>query len=215
MPISTPCFSFTTTAALRPLALAVLAVLGTQCQPTTPAGQPAQQTTSPDSLKLETAVATPLPKFDLESPILRQLALLPPAERQIAPEAMRRYQVLTRRFWLAEYSTDYLLEQAQTTPGPPNLVVYARQLAYIQSHWRVLGQGLDQHPPLPPVMTSHLARMQQVEKYQQAALADLQADCAAQRPPRPDAATLATQQTVKELLAPLRREPAPLQVRVQ
>jgi hypothetical protein len=195
---------------LRWLALAALGTLGTQCQP----GAPAEQVAAPDTPKLETAVSTPIPKFDVESPIIRQLGLLPSAERKTAPEAMHRYQQLTRRFWLAEYSTEFLLKQAQTPSGPPNVTVYERQLALIQSHWRVLREGISTRPPMPPVMTDHVMRMQQVERYQQAALADLQADCAAARAPHPDATTLASQPTVKKLLAPLLREPRPMEVHV-
>ncbi len=202
-------------AALRALALATLGTLGTQCQPGAPAEQAAKQAISPDSLKLETAVATPLPKFDVESHIMRQLALLPAAERQTAPEAMHRYQQLTRRFWLAEYSTEHLLKQAQTPSGPPDAAVFEQQLSLIQSHWRVLREGLSQRPPMPATMTDHLARMQQVERYQQGALADLQADCAASRPPQPDATTLAHQPAVQKLLAPLLREPAPLKMQLR
>jgi hypothetical protein len=201
---------------LRPLGyLALVAInLGLcQCQPTTPAEQPAAHTTSPDSLKLETAVATPLPKFDVESPILRQLALLPAAERSADPTAMRRYQQLTRRFWLAQYSTEYLLKEAKT--GHPNLPVFAQQLATIQSHWRVLREGFSQAQGMPTTMADHLRRMQQTEEIQQAALSDLQADVAAQRPLGLDAATQAAQPQVAKLLAPLRREPAPLNVRIR
>ena len=214
MAFSTRFFFSKTTAGLRWLALAALGTLGTQCQPGTPAEQPAKHVIPADSLKLETAVAAPLPKFDVESPILRQLALLPAAERKSEPEAMRRYQQLTRRFWLAEYSTEYLLKQAQTPSGPPNLVVFEQQLATTQSHWRVLREGLGQRQPMPPTMADHLTRMQQTERYQEAALADMQADCAAQRPPHPDATTLANQPAVQKLLAPLLREPAPLKVQM-
>ena len=199
------------TAGLRWLALAALGA----CQPAAPTEQAARQALSPDSLKLETAVTTPIPKFDVESPILRQLALLPPAERKAAPEVMHRYQQFTRRFWLAEYSTEYLLKQAQTSSGPPDVAVFEQQLATIQSHWRVLREGLRQRPTMPPSMTDHVTRMQQVEEYQQAALADLQADCAASRPPQPDATTLANQPAVKKLLAPLLREPGPLKMSIQ
>ncbi|MGI4742195.1 MAG: hypothetical protein ACRYG7_44120 [Janthinobacterium lividum] len=200
-------------AGLRWLLLLSLGALGTQCQPATPTEQPAARATSPDSLKLETAVATPIPKFDVESPILRQLALLPPAERNTTPEAMRHYQQLTRRFWLAQYYTAYLLKEAQT--GQPNLPVFAQQLATTQGHWRVLRKGLSQAGPLPPTMTTHLKSMQQIEDYQQAALSDLQADCAAEHPPHLDAANSAAQQQVAKLLAPLQREPGPINVRIR
>ena len=215
MAFSTRSIFSKTTAGLRWLALAALGTLGTQCQPAAPAEQAAKHTVPVDSLKLETAVAAPLPKFDVESPILRQLALLPPAERKTEPEAMRRYQQLTRRFWLAEYSTEYLLKQAQMPSGPPNLMVFEQQLATTQSHWRVLREAIGERLTMPPTMTDHVTRMQQTEQYQEAALADMQADCAAQRPPHPDATTLANQPAVQKLLAPLLREPRPLQVHLQ
>ena len=211
MTFSTRSLLHKTTTGLRWLALAALGA----CQPATPAEQAAKQATSADSPKLETAVATPIPKFDVESPIMRQLALLPATERQVAPETMHRYQQLTRRFWLAEYSTEFLMKQAQTPSGPPNVTVFERQLSLIQSHWRVLREGLSQHPTMPAGMTDHLSRMQQVGTYQQAALADLQADCAASRPPQPDATTLASQPAVKKLLAPLLREPRPMEVHLR
>ncbi len=215
MAFFTRSFFSKTTAGLRWLALAALGTLSTQCQPAAPAEQVAKHTAPADSLKLETAVATPLPKFDVESPILRQLALLPPAERKAEPDVMRRYQQFTRRFWLAEYSTEYLLKQAQAPNGPPNVSVFEQQLATTQSHWRVLREALSQRPTMPPTMTDHVTRMQQAEQYQEAALADMQADCAAQRPPHPDATTLANQPAVQKLLAPLLREPKPLQVHLQ
>lgn len=201
---------------LRPLGYLLLAgfSLGLcQCQPAAPAEQPAAPTISPDSLKLETAVATPLPKFDVESPILRQLALLPPAERSADPAAMRRYQQLTRRFWLAQYSTEYLLKEAKT--GHPNRPVFVQQLATTQGHWRVLREGLSQAQGMPPTMADHLRRMQQTEQLQQAALSDLQADAASQRPLGLDAASQAAQPQVAKLLAPLRREPSPINVHIR
>jgi hypothetical protein len=195
------------------LLLAGLSLAAYQCQPKTATEQPAARTIPPDSLKLETAVATPLPKFDVESPILRQLALLPPAERNADPAAMRRYQQLTRRFWLAQFSTEHLLKEAQT--GHPNLPVFAQQLATTQGHWRVLREGLSQAQGLPPTMTDHLRRMQQTEQLQQAALSDLQADYASQRPLGLDAAALAAQPQIAKLLAPLQRQPSTINVHIR
>jgi hypothetical protein len=175
--------------------------------------EPAQTTSkasSPDSLKLETVVATPLPKFDVESPILRQLALLPPAERVVSGSTMALYQRLTRRFWLAENSTEYLLKQAQT--GKPNLPVFAQQLATVQAHWQVLSEGLDRGEKFPPVMTDHLNRMKEVKNYQQAALSELQAATANQHQPQLAAPTLAAEQKVKKILAPLLRAPGTMTV---
>jgi hypothetical protein len=175
--------------------------------------EPAQTTSkasSPDSLKLETVVATPLPKFDVESPILRQLALLPPAERVVSGSTMALYQRLTRRFWLAENSTEYLLKQAQT--GKPNLPVFTQQLATVQAHWQVLSEGLDRGEKFPPVMTDHLNRMKEVKNYQQAALSELQAATANQHQPQLAAPTLAAEQKVKKILAPLLRAPGTMTV---
>jgi hypothetical protein len=200
---------------LRPLAQLLLAGFGLglfQCQPATPSEQPTAKTSSPESLKLETAVATPLPKFDVESPILRQLALLPPAERNTTQATMHRYQQLTRRFWLAEYYTEYLLKEAQK--GQPNLPVFTYQLATTQGHWRVLQKGLSQAQGMPTTMADHLRRMQQVETIQQAALSDLQADVASEHAPALDAANLSAQPQVAKLLAPLQREPSPIHVRI-
>lgn len=194
------------------LLLAGLSLGLCQCQPTTSTEQAATSTTPADSLKLETAEATPIPKFDIESPIMRQLALLPAAERNTTPAAMRRYQQVTRRFWLAQYSTEYLLKEAKA--GPANLIVFARQLSLIQSHWRVVRGGIDQAPSMPPTMTAHLQRMRQAEEIQQAALSDLYADYTNQRPLALDAANLAAQPQVAKLLAPLKREPAPMNVRI-
>jgi hypothetical protein len=175
--------------------------------------EPAQTTSkasSPDSLKLETVVATPLPKFDVESPILRQLALLPPAERVVSGSTMALYQRLTRRFWLAENSTEYLLKQAQT--GKPNLPVFTQQLATVQAHWQVLSEGLDRGEKFPPVMTDHLNRMKEVKNYQKAALSELQAATANQHQPQLTAPTLAAEQKVKKILAPLLRAPGTMTV---
>lgn len=183
-----------------------------QCQPATTADQ-AAATSPADAPQLTTAVATPIPKFDVESPILRQLALLPAAERSSAAATMRRYQLITRRFWLAQYSTDFLLKEA-TTP-PANLPVFAQQMALMQGHWRVLREGISQTKGVPPTMADHLHRMQQVEQIQRAALSDLQADYAAQRPIQLDAAALAAQPQVAQLLAPLRRKPGPINVRIR
>ena len=192
------------------LVLLGLGIVWYKNYPAAPVAQAPRRNLSPDSLKLETAVAAPLPKFDIESPILRQLALLPPAERSTAGPAMRQYQALTRRFWLAQYSTDFLLKQA--TAGPPNVPVFAQQLATAQGHWQVLRAGLGRGTQFPPGMAAHLARMASVARYQQAALEKLAADCAQQRPPRLDAPTRAAQQQVAQLLAPLLRQPGPLTV---
>lgn len=200
---------------LRPLAYLLLATssLGlSQCQPATTTEQAAATTTPADSLKLETAEATPIPKFDTESPILRQLALLPAPERNIAPASMRRYQLITRRFWLAHYSTDFLLKEAKTPPA--NLPVFAQQMALTQGHWRVLRDGIAQTKGLPSTMADHLQRMQQVAEIQRAALSDLQADVTNQRPLALDAATLEAQPQVAKLLAPLRRKPGPINVQL-
>lgn len=200
---------------LRPLGylLLVTSSLGlSQCQPATTTEQAAATTTPADSLKLETAEATPIPKFDTESPILRQLALLPAPERNIAPASMRRYQLITRRFWLAHYSTDFLLKEAKTPPA--NLPVFAQQMALTQGHWRVLRDGIAQTKGLPSTMADHLQRMQQVADIQRAALSDLQADVTNQRPLALDAATLAAQPQVAKLLAPLRRKPGPINVQL-
>jgi hypothetical protein len=198
------------------LALLLLVGIGVfwyQRQASAPAAQSTSKASSPDSLKLETVVATPLPKFDVESPILRQLALLPPTERVVSGSTMALYQRLTRRFWLAENSTEYLLKQAQT--GKPNLPVFAQQLATVQAHWQVLSEGLDRNEKFPPAMTDHLTRMKQVKNYQQAALAELQAATANQQQPRLTAPTLATAQKVKQLLAPLRRAPSTMTMHLQ
>jgi hypothetical protein len=172
--------------------------------------QPTGKASSTDSLKLETVVATPLPKFDVESPILRQLALLPPAERVVPGPTMALYQRLTRRFWLAENSTEYLLKQAQT--GKPNLPVFAQQLATVQAHWQVLSEGLNRGEKFPPVMTDHLNRMKEVKNYQQTALSELQASTANQHQPQLAAPTLVAEQKVKKLLAPLLRAPGTMTV---
>jgi hypothetical protein len=197
------------------IGLALLLLVGVgifwyQRQAPAPATDSTSKAASPDSLKLETVVATPLPKFDVESPILRQLALLPPAERAVPGSTMALYQRLTRRFWLAENSTEYLIKQAQT--GKPNLPVFAQQLATVQAHWQVLSEGLDRSEKYPPVMTDHLNRMKQVKNYQQAALTELQAATTNQRQPQLAAPTLATEQKVKQLLAPLRRAPGTMTV---
>jgi hypothetical protein len=200
---------------LRPLAYLLLAGFGLalgQCQPKTSTEEPAAHAPSPDSLKLETAVATPLPKFDVESPILRQLALLPASERNTAPATMRRYQLLTRRFWLAHYYTDYLLKEVQK--GQPNLPVITYQLATTQGHWRVVREGLSKTEGMPPTMASHLRLMQQTEQIEHAALSDLQADVAGERPLALDAANQTAQSQVAKLLAPLKREPGPIHVRI-
>jgi hypothetical protein len=143
---------------------------------------------------------------------LRQLALLPAPERNIAPASMRRYQLITRRFWLAHYSTDFLLKEAKTPPA--NLPVFAQQMALTQGHWRVLRDGIAQTKGLPSTMADHLQRMQQVAEIQRAALSDLQADVTNQRPLALDAATLAAQPQVAKLLAPLRRKPGPINVQL-
>lgn len=182
-----------------------------QCQPATTTEQTAAATPA-DSPKLETAEATPIPKFDTESPILRQLALLPAAERSIAPATMRRYQLITRRFWLAHYSTDFLLKEVKTPPA--NLPVFAQQIALTQGHWRVLREGIAQTKGLPPTMADHLQRMQQVAEIQRAALSDLQADITNERSLGLDTAAQAAQPQVAKLLAPLRRKPGPINVQL-
>lgn len=114
---------------------------------------------SPDSLKLETAEATPLPSFDVEQDLTRQLALVPAAEqRQAAGQPLRQYREVSRRFWRAERPTEYLIEEA-ASGKVPSYAILTQQISFLEGQWHQAGNALVYTYKFPPTMADQLARM--------------------------------------------------------
>lgn len=209
-------------AAKRPLligaAVLVLAAGGaglywkTQASASAPVAASRPGKLSPDSLKLEAVAATPIPNFDNDRNVDRQLALVPAAERaQASAQQLRQYQGLSLRFWRAQNPTAYLLRPAGRQPSYP---VYTGQLNLVQAQWNDLYKGLVYSYNLPPTMMDHLARMRVIARIQRATLKELQADCASNKPLELTGRTQLIQDTAQHLLAPLQHRAAPLSVRL-
>ena len=163
---------------------------------------------SPDSLKLETVA--PLPAFDPEQNVDRQLALVPAAEKTQA-QALRQFTGLSRRFWRAQNPSVYLIQQSDKVLSYP---VFTNQLALVQSQWNDLYKGLVYSYDLPPTMADHLARMRVIARIQRATLKELQADCDNQKPLELAGRTQLAQDTAQHLLQPLQQRTAGLKVQL-
>jgi hypothetical protein len=166
---------------------------------------------SPDSLQLETAVASPLPTFDTEHFVEQALALVPAAERNNEQRAAQ-YRAISRRFWAAQNPSAHLLRQVQQ--GQPNPTLLP-QTILVLSLWHDFDRTQVYSYTFEPGMADHLARMKAIARYQREALGELANNCAAKRPPRlVDERTLAHQQEIPHLLAPLASKTGPATVQL-
>lgn len=124
---------------------------------------------SPDSLRLETVEARPLPNFDTEKISTSQLARIPAAEKQEA-QALRQFKGLSRRFWAAETQTEYLTNQAYAGKAGP---MFAEQTLVARETWRAWNKAAVYGYRFGPTMQDHYQRMAKVASSQQHILSNL------------------------------------------
>jgi hypothetical protein len=110
---------------------------------------------SPDSLKLESVVAHPLPTFNIEQIVDAQLASIPATEKGQAQE-LRQFRGLSRRFWTAETQTEYLTNQARASKEGP---AFADQTLVARETWRAWNKATVYSYRFGPVMQAQYRRM--------------------------------------------------------
>lgn len=118
---------------------------------------------SPDSLKLESVVAHPIPSFDTEKIVDAQLASVPAAEKNQAQE-LRQFRALSRRFWAAETQSEYLTARARAGQAGPE---FADQALVARETWRDWNKAVVYRYKFGPVMAKQLDRMASVASSQQ------------------------------------------------
>ncbi|MVN78597.1 hypothetical protein GO988_19875 [Hymenobacter sp. HMF4947] len=156
---------------------------------------------SADSLKLESVEARPLPNFDAEKNVDKELALIPATEKTKA-QSVRQFQGLSRRFWRAQNPSLYLIQQAGGVTSYP---IFLGQLDLVQTQWNDLYKGLVYSYDLPPTMADHLARMRVIARINRKALKELQAKAATQRPLELAGSTQLALDSAQHLLLPLQQ----------
>jgi len=124
---------------------------------------------SPDSLKLETVAAHPLPTFNIEQIVEAQLASIPAAEKSQAP-ALRQFRGLSKRFWTAETQTEYLTDQAHTGKAGS---AFADQTLVARETWRAWNKAVVYSYDFGPVMQAQYQRMKLAASSQQHVLSRL------------------------------------------
>lgn len=170
---------------------------------------PAVVKAKPLSLKLETAVSSPIPYYDTEGYVEKSLALVPAAEKANA-QRVSQYRAISRRFWAAQNPSAHLIRQAQQ--GQPN-PVFSAQVDVVLAQWQDLRKVLTYSYDFDPVMADHLDRMKVISQYQRSALLELSKDCWANKPPHLDnESSLEEQAKVPSLLAPLTHKTGPITV---
>jgi hypothetical protein len=195
--------------------LAAIAGLGFWARQPAAAEHPTPPTTTttpaakPQSLKLETAVSSPIPFYDTEGYVDKALALVPAAEKT-NDQRVSQYRAISRRFWAAQNPSAHLISQAQQ--GQPN-PVFGAQVDVVLEQWHDLSRVLAYSYDFDPVMADHLDRMKIISQYQRNALIELSNDCGAHKRPHLDSDTsLEEQEKIAHLLAPLTRKTGPITV---
>lgn len=123
---------------------------------------------SPDSLKLETVAARPIPTFDVDKIVQEQVARIPEAEKQKAQE-LRQFRGLCRRFWTAETQTEFLTSQAHAGQAGP---MFAEQTLVARQTWRDWNKAVVYSYKFGPRMKDQLDRMASTASSQQHILAN-------------------------------------------
>lgn len=123
---------------------------------------------SPDSLKLETVAARPIPAFDVDKIVREQEAAIPAAEKQ-QPQELRQFRGLCRRFWTAETQTEFLISQARAGQAGP---MFAEQTLVVRQTWRDWNKAVVYSYRFGPKMRDQLQRMARTASSQQHILAD-------------------------------------------
>jgi hypothetical protein len=202
-----------------PSAIAVLAVIAglgfwsrqpATAEPPTPnAAAETKPVAKPLSLKLETAVSSPIPYYDTEGYVDKALALVPAAEKT-NDQRVNQYRAISRRFWAAQNPSAYLIRLAQQGQPTP---VFGAQVDVVLAQWHDLSRVLAYSYDFDPVMADHLDRMKIISQYQRNALIELSNDCGAHKRPHLDSeSSLEEQAKLAHLLAPLTRKTGPITV---
>jgi hypothetical protein len=123
---------------------------------------------SPDSLKLETVAARPIPSFDVDKIVREQEAAIPDAEKQKAQE-LRQFRGLCRRFWTAETQTEFLTSQAHAGQAGP---MFDEQTLVARQTWRDWNKAVVYSYRFGPKMKDQLERMASTASSQQHILAN-------------------------------------------
>ncbi|QKG55446.1 hypothetical protein GKZ68_01595 [Hymenobacter sp. BRD128] len=123
---------------------------------------------SPDSLKLETVAARPIPTFDVDKIVQEQVARVPAAEKQKDQE-LRQFRGLCRRFWTAETQTEFLTSQARAGQAGP---MFAEQTLVVRQTWRDWNKAVVYSYRFGPKMRDQLDRMASTASSQQHILAN-------------------------------------------
>ncbi|GAA4493423.1 hypothetical protein GCM10023172_01930 [Hymenobacter ginsengisoli] len=123
---------------------------------------------SPDSLKLESVAARPIPAFDVDKIVQEQVARVPEAEKQKAQE-LRQFRGLCRRFWNAETQTEFLTSQAHAGQAGP---MFDEQTLVVRQTWRDWNKAVVYSYKFGPNMKDQLERMASTASSQQHILAN-------------------------------------------
>jgi hypothetical protein len=178
-------------------------------QPTPTAAAETKATTKPLSLKLETAVSSPIPYYDTEGYVEKSLALVPAAEKTNT-QRVNQYRAISRRFWAAQNPSTHLIKLAQQ--GQPTSV-FGPQVDVVLGQWHDLSRVLAFSYDFDPVMADHLDRMKMISQYQRHALLELSKDAwANKRPHLDDESNLEEQEKITSLLAPLTHKTGPVTI---
>lgn len=190
------------TTSRRPLVLGavglavVIGALVWANRPTTP--PPAAPAPKP-APTLETVASHALPTFDIDKIVDAQLARVPAAEKQ-APQTLRQFKGLTRRFWTAETQTEFLTAQAYAGQASP---VFAEQALLTRETWRDWNKAAVYSYRLGPTMQAQYERMGQIASSQQHILHNLP-DMLADKSFLTDKEMVARDTEVQDWLADLR-----------
>jgi hypothetical protein len=163
----------------------------------------------PLSLKLETAVSSPIPYYDTEGYVDKALALVPAAEKR-NDQRVSQYRAISRRFWAAQNPSAHLIRQAQQRQPTP---VFGAQVDVVLAQWHDLSRVLAYSYDFDPVMADHLDRMKIISQYQRNALLELSKDCWTNKRPHLDSEnSLEEQAKIAHLITPLTRKTGPITV---
>jgi hypothetical protein len=195
--------------------LAVIAGLGfwsrqpATAESPTPNAAETKPAAKPLSLKLETAVSSPIPYYDTEGYVDKALALVPAAEKS-NDQRVNQYRAISRRFWAAQNPSVHLIRLAQQGQPTP---VFGAQVDVVLAQWQDLSRVLAYSYDFDPVMADHLDRMKIISQYQRNALIELSNDCGAHKRPHLDSeSSLEEQAKIAHLLGPLTHKNGPITV---
>jgi hypothetical protein len=123
---------------------------------------------SPDSLKLESVVARPIPNFDIDKLVAEQVASIPTSEKR-QPQELRQFKGLCHRFWAAETQTEFLTSQAHAGQAGP---MFAEQAMVARETWRNWNKAVVYSYHFGPQMQAQLQHMASTASSQQHILAN-------------------------------------------